>query len=77
MIVVGGKNSSNSKELFNNVNTICTSVFIENINDYKDALKEAGIVLTPQMQVGITAGASTMKEELLELKKIIEKDLEE
>ena len=75
MIVVGGSNSSNSIELFKNVNSICPSIFIEDIYSYKDALKDAGLEITSQTRVGITAGASTRKEELVELKKLIENDL--
>ena len=75
MIVVGGANSSNSIELFKNVNSICPSVFIEDIYSYKDALKEINFEITPKTKVGITAGASTRKEELVELKKLIENDL--
>ena len=75
MIVVGGSNSSNSIELFKNVSSICPSIFIEDIYSYKDALKDAGLEITRQTRVGITAGASTRKEELVELKKLIEKDL--
>jgi 4-hydroxy-3-methylbut-2-enyl diphosphate reductase len=75
MIVVGGSNSSNSIELFKNVSSICPSIFIEDIYSYKDALKDVGFEITSQTRVGITAGASTRKEELVELKKLIEKDL--
>lgn len=75
MIVVGGSNSSNSIELFKNVSLICPSIFIEDIYSYKDALKDAGLEITSQTRVGITAGASTRKEELVELKKLIENDL--
>ena len=74
MMVIGGKNSSNSKELFNNVSTICPSIFIEDIYEYKQALKDANITLSRDSVIGITAGASTMKNELLALKKLIEKD---
>lgn len=75
MIVVGGSNSSNSIELFKNVSSICPSIFIEDIYSYKDALKDAGLEITSQTRVGITAGASTRKEELVELKNLIENDL--
>ena len=75
MIVVGGANSSNSLELYNNVNSICPSIFIEDISTYKDKLNENGIELTKNLKIGITAGASTRKEELIELKELIEKDL--
>ena len=75
MIVVGGANSSNSIELFKNVSSFCPSIFIEDINSYKNALKDNGLSISAQTKIGITAGASTRKEELFELKKLIEKDL--
>ena len=75
MIVVGGKNSSNSLELFKNMKSICPSIFIEDIKTYKDALNECGLTISLETKVGITAGASTRKEELFELKALIEKDL--
>ena len=75
MIVVGGMNSSNSQELFNNIKSICTSVFIEDIYAYKDALKEKNIELSAETKIGITAGASTRKEELIELMELIKRDL--
>lgn len=75
MIVVGGKNSSNSLELFNNIKTICPSIFIEDIKTYKTAFVDAGITITKNTKIGITAGASTMTEELEQLKNLIIKDL--
>ena len=75
MIVVGGANSSNSLELFKNVSSICPSIFIEDIKTYKDALKKNNLVISQETRVGITAGASTRKEELYELKSLIESDL--
>ena len=76
MIVVGGKNSSNTKELFNNLKQICPTVFVENIYDYKQELKNENIVLMDEMKIGLTAGASTMKEELQELKQLILSEFE-
>ena len=75
MIVVGGKNSSNSKELYNNMSSVCPSVFVEDVNNYKKELELKGIKITPNTKVGLTAGASTQKEELTVLKQLIEKDL--
>lgn len=77
MIVVGGKNSSNTKELYNNLIQYKPTILIENITEYKDALKDIGIQLSPSTKVGITAGASTMREELESLKTLIELDLKE
>ncbi len=71
MIVVGGKNSSNSIELYNNVRNHCPSIFIEDINDYLHALREANINIDKDTKIGITAGASTRKEELSTLKQLI------
>lgn len=75
MIVVGGSNSSNSIELFKNVSSFCPSIFIEDISTYGCALKEKGLEISCKTKIGITAGASTRKEELFELKTLIEKDL--
>ena len=77
MIVVGGKNSSNSLELYKNMSSICPSVFIEDINEYKSALADSGITLSKNIKIGITAGASTNRAELEELKELINKDLGE
>lgn len=77
MIVVGGKNSSNTKELFNNVKQYTAAVFIEDINEWQNAIQEIGFNFTKDTKVGLTAGASTQKEELFELKElIIKKQLE-
>ncbi len=75
MIVVGGANSSNSLELFKNVSSFCPSIFIENIAEYKSELEKLNLTITKDTKVGITAGASTRKEELVELKNLIEDDL--
>ena len=74
MIGVGGTNSSNSRELYNNVKNYCPSVFIEDVNAYKVALIDNNLTITENSKVGITAGASTRKEELVELKTVIERD---
>lgn len=71
MIVVGGKNSSNTKELYNNVKQYSPSIFIEDISSWQSAIEEIGFKLTKDTKVGLTAGASTQKEELFELKELI------
>ena len=75
MIVVGGANSSNSLELYNNVKNYCPSIFIEDINTYKDELLANRLEIKDGTRIGITAGASTRKEELVELKNLIENSL--
>jgi len=73
MIVIGGKNSSNSKELFNNISTITKTYFIENANQINHLI-ENNFVLSNQ-KIGITAGASTMLEDIIKVKRILESKL--
>lgn len=73
MIVVGGKNSSNTKELFNNVSTYTTSFFVESIDDVKVLIKDKKIVKGDY--IGLTGGASTIIEELNEIRDYIVKVL--
>ena len=75
MIVVGGKNSSNSIELFNNVKQYTKSIFIEDILAWKDELASQNIPFSETTKFGLTAGASTLKEELVTLKTLIETEL--
>lgn len=76
MIVVGGKNSSNSLELYKNLKSITNCIFIENINDWKSACDENNIKITTNTKIGLTAGASTFRNELEDLKNLINKYLE-
>ena len=66
MIVVGGKNSSNSKELFNNLQTIVTTYFAEDLSEVKALVKENKLVCGDK--IGLTGGASTLIDELQEIK---------
>lgn len=75
MIVVGGKNSSNSLELFYNVNNHTPSIFIEDITTWKDELTKQKLIYNNKTKFGITAGASTLKEELTKLKQLIANEL--
>ena len=73
MIVMGGRNSSNSKELYKNLLKIKQTLFIEKPKDIIFFIRAN--VLDENQKIGITAGASTMKEDILKLKEIIEKSL--
>lgn len=73
IIVVGGKNSSNSIELFNNIKNYTQAIFIEDITTWFDELVKNQIKIDKDTKIGITAGASTLKEELVALKNLIEK----
>lgn len=69
MIVVGGKNSSNTKELFNNVSNYTNAFFAESIDEVKEILRNNKIMLGSK--IGLTGGASTTKEELFEIRDFI------
>lgn len=75
MIVVGGKNSSNSIELFNNVKKYTKAIFIEDIHEWKSELEIQNIKFSNASRFGLTAGASTLKDELVTLKTLIENEL--
>jgi len=71
MIVVGGKNSSNTKELYNKMKEITKSYHIENEEDLNSLITQG---LLPNDKVyGLTGGASTMHEDIEHIKKLIEK----
>jgi 4-hydroxy-3-methylbut-2-enyl diphosphate reductase len=67
MIVIGGKNSSNSKELLNNVSRFTKSFFIQEPEEVLE-IKE----LKNYSKIGITAGASTLKEDVIKTKELLE-----
>jgi 4-hydroxy-3-methylbut-2-enyl diphosphate reductase len=75
MIVVGGKKSSNTKELFENVKQTTKSIFLEDISDWKTAFQENGITLSKIIKIGITAGASTMHSELEQLQDLLQNEI--
>ena len=70
MIIVGGKNSSNTKELYNKCSKVCKSFFISNINEINDFVKENKI--NKKTKIGITGGASTSKNQIFEIAHLIE-----
>lgn len=68
MIIIGGRNSSNTKKLFNIAKDFCqNSICIE--NDKELDLQ----ILNGATRVGIMAGASTPKESIEKITKLIEK----
>lgn len=69
MIVVGGKNSSNTSELYNDISSYVISYFVEDIEDvhkliHSNKLKKGD-------HIGLTGGASTQIEQLNEIKSYI------
>jgi 4-hydroxy-3-methylbut-2-en-1-yl diphosphate reductase len=69
MIVVGGKNSSNSIELYKNLSQVVECYFVEGIDEVK-SLSQQNVFLKDDF-VGLTGGASTVMEELLEIKEYL------
>lgn len=70
MLVIGGANSSNTKELYNICNKVCPSIMISDIMDIYTWLKKTKI--TEKTKIGLTGGASTTKEEIYKIKNLIE-----
>ena len=67
MIIIGGKNSSNTKKLYELASTKCNTTFIvETIDDLK-------VDMSIYEKVGVMAGASTPKESIDEVIKYLEK----
>ena len=71
MFVVGGKHSSNTIELANNISKITKTIFLENIEEFESELKANNIILTKDTKIGLTAGASTERSELETLKNML------
>lgn len=72
MIIVGGKHSSNTLELFENIKNVCLAIHIENIDDVWSELENNNFTISVNSKIGISAGASTDKQELFKLKENIE-----
>ena len=67
MIIIGGKNSSNTKELAKISEENCENVYlVETLNDIKD------IDFSNSKEIGIMAGASTPKDIINEIKEYLE-----
>jgi len=71
MIVIGGEHSSNTKELLNVCKKDCESFLFSDINVFFGWLTKQKNI-NENTNIGITAGASTMKYELDDYKNLIE-----
>lgn len=76
MVVVGGKNSSNTQELYKQLTKIKPTIFLQDINLWQQEFNKNNICLSPTLKIGITAGASTIKQELTTLQKLINEQLD-
>ena len=71
MIVIGGKNSSNTKELFNECQKVCKNTyFFSEIEEFYEFIKTHKFKLSDK--IGFNGGASTMKEQILEYSNLLE-----
>jgi len=70
MIIIGGKNSSNTKELYNECSKVCKSYHFSDLNECYELLKKENLSL--KTKIGITGGASTPKEQINEFMHLIE-----
>ena len=69
MFVIGGLNSSNTKEIYNEVSKYTESYMFSNINDFYDFIKKENI--SSEINVGITGGASTPIKEIYNYKYLL------
>ena len=71
MFIIGGKHSSNTKELYNQCKKICAkSYHVDDINEFYEIIKKEDISYTTK--IGITAGGSTPKNQIQEFSNLLE-----
>ena len=70
MLVIGGSNSSNTRELFYLLKKVCPTFFVETKEDIYNLIKQKKVI--SGQYIGLTAGASTTKEEIINIKKILD-----
>lgn len=68
MIVLGGKNSSNTKELYNKCSSVCQSYHCQNLKEVLPIIKK----FSNSSRIGITGGASTPKYVIENCKNLID-----
>lgn len=70
MFVIGGKESSNTKELYNLCNEVTKTYYFSNIKDFFNFIKKEKYTLNTK--IGFTGGASTPKEQIKEYANLLE-----
>lgn len=70
MFIIGGKNSSNTMELYKICSNITKCIKVSNLEEFYESLKE--INLSKNLNIGITGGASTPKKEINEYRQLLE-----
>lgn len=71
MFIIGGKHSSNTRELYNQCKKICAkSYHVDDINEFYEIIKKEDLSYTTK--IGITAGGSTPKNQIQEFEGLLE-----
>lgn len=70
MFVIGGKESSNTKELYNLCNEVTKTYYFSDIKDFFNFIKKEKYTLNTK--IGFTGGASTPKEQIKEYANLLE-----
>ena len=70
IFVIGGKESSNTKELFNLCNEVTKTYYFSDIKDFFNFIKKEKYTLNTK--IGFTGGASTPKEQIKEYANLLE-----
>ena len=70
MIVIGGKNSSNTKELFNECSKVTKSFFFSDLEEFYKFIHTCNFKQTDK--IGFTGGASTSKSQIFEFAHLLE-----
>lgn len=70
MFVIGGQESSNTKELYNLCNEVTKTYYFSNIKDFYNFIKKEKYNLNTK--IGFTGGASTPKEQIKEYANLLE-----
>lgn len=70
MFVIGGKSSSNTKELYELVSKITKSYYFSDIKEFYNFIKKENF--SYKTKIGFTGGASTLKEQVYEYSNLLE-----
>lgn len=73
MIIIGGKNSSNTNKLYEISNKNCKTIFISDSREFESYLTNNLNNIKKYNSIGIMAGASTPKDSIKEIVEIISK----
>lgn len=70
MFVIGGKNSSNTKELYERLKKITKTYYFSELNEFYNFIKNEKY--TEKTKIGFTGGASTLKKQIYEYSYLLE-----